>query len=174
VSRKPALPLSVEKGLLIGLGVVAVYAALIPLGGGTPPDLLYCLLVAWTIRRPASAPLWIVVGLGLFGDAMLSRPLGLGALALMLATEAFRANRTLLQGLPFLVEWLAASLVFAATLAGMQVALLLVLAERPNTDASVAYMLTTVLAYPLVVAGLALGLQLRAPGRTDHPLGRMR
>jgi rod shape-determining protein MreD len=174
VTRKAALPLSVERALLVGLGVVAVYAALIPLGGGTPPDLLYCLLVAWTIRRPASAPLWIVIALGLVGDAMLSRPLGLGALGLMLATEAFRANRTLLHGLPFPVEWLAASLAFAATLAGMQLALALTLAERPGSAASVGYVLTTALAYPLVVAGLALGLQLRSPGRTDRPLGRPR
>jgi rod shape-determining protein MreD len=173
VIRKP-LPLAVEKALLLGLGVAAVYAALIPLGGGTPPDLLYCLLVAWTVRRPVSSPLWVVVGLGLFGDVMLSRPLGLGALGLMLATEVFRANRTLLQGLPFPVEWLAASLVFAAVLAATQLVLLIALAGHPTAGAAVAYALTTALAYPLVVAGLTLGLRLRAPGRTDHPLGRPR
>ena len=45
-----------EKPLLLGLGFVAVQAALIPLEPGgalVAPDLLYCLIVAWVIRRPA-------------------------------------------------------------------------------------------------------------------------
>ena len=84
---------------------------MIPLGPGgalVAPDLLYCLLVAWVVRRPARTPLWAIVALGLFADVMLSRPLGLGALALMLAVEAFRRRAVLFHGAPFLLEWLAA------------------------------------------------------------------
>ena len=153
VSRRPALPLIAEKALLPVLGVVAVYAALVPLGPGSglvPPDLLYCLVVAWVIRRPASAPLGVVLLLGLFGDLMLSRPPGLGALGLLLASEAFRANRRFFHGVPFLVEWLAATAGFAAMLAGIGLALALTLADPPGLAASLRHVLATALAYPLV------------------------
>jgi rod shape-determining protein MreD len=140
------LPLLAERALLPTLGVVAVYAALVPLGPGSglvPPDLLYCLVVAWVIRRPASAPLWVVLGLGLLADLLLSR----------------------LNGLPFPVEWLAASAGFAAMLAAMNLALVLTLAHPPGLAASAQYLLATALAYPLVVAGLLL-LHVRAPRAT--------
>jgi rod shape-determining protein MreD len=172
------LPLLAERALLPTLGVVAVYAALVPLGPGSglvPPDLLYCLVVAWVIRRPASAPLWVVLGLGLLADLLLSRPPGLGALGLLLASEAFRANRGVLNGLPFPVEWLAAAAGFAVVLAAMNLALALTLADPPGLAASAQYLLATALAYPLVVAGLLL-LHVRAPraARAGAPLRGLR
>jgi rod shape-determining protein MreD len=177
MKRRPALPAFAETALLLGLGIVAVYAALIPLGPGggvAPPDLLYCLAVAWVIRRPATAPLWLVLLLGLFADVMLSRPIGLGALGLVLATEAFRARRGLLHGLPFVAEWLAAAAAFAVVLGAMQLALVLTFADPPGLAASLGHLLATALAYPLLVAGLALGLNLRAPAAARHSLGRVR
>ena len=63
MSRPRALPPLIEKAIFLGLGVVAVEAALIPLGPGSAlvaPDLLFGLVVAWVIRRPATAPLWAV------------------------------------------------------------------------------------------------------------------
>ena len=89
MSAPRPLPPFVEKAIFLGLGAVAVEAALIPLGPGSAllaPDLLFGLVVAWVIRRPATAPLWAIVALGLFADLMMSRPLGLGALGLMLAS----------------------------------------------------------------------------------------
>ena len=103
--------------------------------------------------------------LGLFADLMLARPPGLGALGLLLASEIFRAHRGLLNGLPFPVEWLAATAAFAALLAAMQLALVVTLADPPGLVASVRHLLATALAYPLVTAGLAFGLQLRGPRR---------
>jgi rod shape-determining protein MreD len=178
MTRPRALPRPAETAILLGLGFVAVQAALIPLGPGgglVPPDLLYCLVVAWVIRRPAQTPLWLVLLLGLFADVILSRPIGLGALALLLAAEAFRARAILFHGTPFLVEWLAATVGFAVMLAGMHLALELVFAHPPGFAASLRYLLATAIAYPLVVLGLTWCLRLRAPRAAQGPqrMGRL-
>ena len=162
-ARHAALPRFLETAILVGLGVVAVGAALVPLGPGgalVPPDLLFGLVVAWVIRRPATAPLWAVLGLGLFADLLMSRPLGLGALGLVLASEWFRARAGRFQSAPFLLEWLALGLAFSVVLAAMQVALTLVFADGPGLAALARYAVATLLAYPLIVLGLTwcLGL----------------
>ena len=65
--------------------------------------------------------------------------------------------------MPFPLEWLAATAAFAAMLAGMEIALALVFADRPGFAATlVRYGVTTALAYPLIVLGLTWCLNLRA------------
>lgn len=163
MSRPRSLPAFAEKVLFVGLGVVAVQATLIPLGPGSAlaPDLVFGLVIAWVIRRPATAPFWAVLGLGLFADVMMSRPLGLGALGLVLASEWFRLRAARFQAGPFLVEWAAVALAFAAMLAAMQLALALVFADGPGFAALVRYAITTAMAYPLIVLGLTWCLNLR-------------
>jgi rod shape-determining protein MreD len=178
VSPSRRLPASVEKALLVGLGVVAVVAAMTPLapgGGMVAPDLLYAVIVAWVIRRPAATPLWAVLALGLFADVMLSRPIGLGALGLLFASEFFRGRAATFHGVPFPLEWLAAAVVFAAMLAAIQLALMVVAAGPPGAGPLARHFVATVLAYPLVVLGLTWCLRLRAPQaqRFGDPLGRL-
>jgi rod shape-determining protein MreD len=178
MSLPRALPAFAETSVLLALGFVAVFAALIPLspgGGLVAPDLVYCLVVAWVIRRPARTPLWAVVLLGLLADVMLSRPIGLGALALVLFSETFRRRAVRFHGAPFLVEWLAAAAGFAAMLGAMHLVLELVFAHPPGLAASLGYVLVTALAYPLVVLGLTWCLRLRAPRVSEgaYRLGRL-
>ena len=164
MSAARSVPPLLEKAIFVGLGVVAVEAALIPLGPGgalVAPDLLFGLTVAWVIRRPATAPLWAVLLLGIFADLMMSRPLGLGALGLLLASEWFRQHSARFQAAPFPLEWLAMALAFALVLAGMQLALALVFADGPGLAVLARYAVTTALAYPLVVLGLVWCLNLR-------------
>lgn len=161
-----ALRRSLETPLLAGLGVVSVLAVTMPVGpGGTlgAPDLLACLLVAWVVRRPAQLPLGLVVALGLFADLLLSRPLGLGALGLVVVVEAFRRRALLFHGAPFVVEWAAAVAAFALMLAGVSLALGLVFAPTPGVGPSLRHVAATAIAYPLVVLGLAWCLGVRAP-----------
>ncbi len=173
------LPAFAENALLLASGAAMVLVSLIPLspGGGVGlPDLLYGLVIAWTIRRPATTPLWIVLTLGIFADLMLSRPPGLGALGLLLAFEWFRLNAARFHGAPFVLEWLSATAGFAAILVGMRLALLLVFADAPSTEGLIRYLLATALAYPFIVVGLNWGLQLQAPAseRLRTPFGRVR
>jgi rod shape-determining protein MreD len=173
------MPGTVERALFLSLGLIAVLAPLAPLGlagGLVVPDLLYCLVVGWMVRRPATAPLWAVLLLGLLGDVMLSRPIGLGALGLVLVSEWFRRRGRLFHSSPFPLEWLAATLGFAVLLAGVRVALALVFAPGPTAGMLASYLAATALAYPLVVLGLAWCLKLRAPrpNAFGQPMGRLR
>ena len=165
MNRPRGLPPWAENALLIGLGVVAVQAPLVPLdlaGRLVPPDLLYGLVVAWVIRRPAATPLWIVVALGLFADVMLSRPLGLGALGLVLATEAFRVRAGRFSGVPFPVEWLAATGASRRCWPGCRSRSSWSSPQPPAIGTLVRHLVATALAYPIVVFGLTWCLGLRA------------
>lgn len=167
VAPPRALSRPLRIGLLFAFGAVAVLAGMIPLGpGGTlaPPDLLFCLVVAWTLRSPDTVPVWALVVLGLFGDLMLSRPVGLGALGLLFAAETIRGGANRIRGLPFPAEWLAAALLFAAVLAFMHLALRLVFAEGPPAVDLLRLLVATVLAYPVVAVAVAVGLPSRARG----------
>jgi rod shape-determining protein MreD len=171
-----ALPVGVQTALVAALGVVAVQASLLPLGTTAVPDLLYCVVIAWTVRRPESAPLWTILALGLYADIMLSRPIGLGTLGLLLASEAMRANAGRFHGAPFLLEWLAAVAAFALILAGIAALLRLAFADTPGLPVLLAHLTSTALAYPLVCVALVWGLGLRGPsrGRTgERRLGRI-
>jgi rod shape-determining protein MreD len=153
-----------ETLLLPLLGAGLVLATTIPLGGAlVPPDLLYCLLVAWVVRRPARTPLLLVVALGLFADMMLSRPIGLGALGLVLVVETFRQRAILFHSAPFPMEWGVAVGAFAAMLAAMHLALSVVFANSPGLGPLLRLVASTAVAYPLVVLGLGWCLGVRTP-----------
>ncbi len=162
-----------ETASLLALGAAALHLPLLPYAFGAHglpmPDLVYCLTIVWTIRRPAETPLWAVVALGVAGDVMLSRPLGLGALGLMLAAEAARSSAASLRAGPFAAEWLTAVGLFAALLLGMQAALRLVFLDGAAWEPLIAHAAATALAYP-AIAALAFGYRLRgARSALDRP-----
>jgi rod shape-determining protein MreD len=126
------------------------------------------------VRRPARTPFWAVVALGLFADVLLSRPLGLGALGLMLVVEAFRRRALLFHGAPFIVEWAAAVAAFALMLLAMNLVLEAALVVPPGLALSLRHLTGTAIAYPLVVLGLTWCLGLRAPRAVAaYRLGRL-
>ncbi len=174
------LPAPVETlGVLLAC-LAAIYLAMLPLGGPVGrllpmPDLAFCLVLAWVARRPREAPVWAIVAAGLAADLLLMRPPGLGALALLLAAAATRANAQAVAAGPFLAEWLgAAALAFAAAL-GMQAALELTFADAPALRPLLLHAAATAAAYPLAVLLLALLLGIRRPRRARHAerLGRL-
>lgn len=171
------LPAFAETLLYLGLGVLAVIAPLVPLAPGgrlMPPDLAYCLTVAWVVRRPGRLPFWAVLCVGLLGDVMLARPIGLGALGLLLLAEVFRHRAHLFWSAPFPLEWLAAAGGFAAMLAAEHLALQVVFATPPGLELAARHLLATAVAYPLVVLGLTWCLGIRAPTARDGGRGMRR
>jgi rod shape-determining protein MreD len=165
VSRRRPLPALVAGTALFGLGIVAIYAPLVPFShgpdGAVTPDLLYCVVIAWIVRHPQSAPIWLILPLALLADLMLMRPVGLGALGLLAAAELLRARRERLRDQPFLAEWLAAAAAFAAVLASVRLALQLSFLEPPSMRDLADYWLSTALAYPFVAGLLQFGLGVR-------------
>lgn len=144
---------SLQAVLVAALGIVVIHVPLVPLGHAANrvanPDLLFCLLAAWTVRRPAAVPLPLVLALGLAADLLLGRPPGPGALGLVLATEYLRTRR--IAG--FATEFFRAAALFAALLSGTALLLLLTLAPSPGLEPLARHWLATILAYP-VIAGL--------------------
>lgn len=165
----------VETAAVLFLGVVAIHLALTPatraVGAWPMPDLVFCLACAWALRRPAGAPLWAIVLLGLAADIALDRPVGLGALALLAATETLRRSAASLRSGPFVVEWLTVAGLAAASALAAHAAMLLVFLDGPGLPALLREAAATALAYPFVVLVLAWGAGMRLR-RSPAPAGR--
>ncbi|MBP7001012.1 rod shape-determining protein MreD [Amaricoccus sp.] len=161
----PRLAPAVETAAVLLLGAVAIHLALVPasgaLGDWPTPDLVFCLACAWALRRPAGAPLWAIVALGLAADLALDRPVGLGALALVAATEALRASAATLRSGPFVGEWLTVAGLALAWALSAHAAMQLVFLDGPGLPALLREAAATALAYPLVVLVLAWGVGMR-------------
>lgn len=155
--------LLLQRAIVAALGIVAIHIPLVPVGHAADrianPDLLFCLLCAWVVRRPEAVPLLLVLALGLLGDFILGRAPGPGALGLVLATEHLRSRRP---G-SFPAEWLRAAALFAAILAGTAVLLALSLAPPPGSEALARHWLATAIAYPMVAAALHFALDAVRP-----------
>jgi rod shape-determining protein MreD len=164
MSAASASPL-LERTLFALLAVAAIHVALVPVTHAADrialPDLLFCLTLAWVVRRPATAPLGLVLLVGVTADVLLARPPGLGALGLVLASEAVRARRGWLSQ-HVVAEWLAAGLAFALVLGATAALLALSLAPGPGAGALAAHWLATVAAYPFVAGAIALAGRRRA------------
>lgn len=151
---------ALEPLALMLAGIVAIWAALIPFDTGADgwpgPDLVLALTLAWVVRRPAGAPFWAVAALGMAADLMLARPVGLGALALLVAAEVLRPRAAALRAGWFLVEWAAVAALAAATLAAMNLALAAAFLAPLPLGLLARQAATTALAYPFAAGALAL------------------
>jgi rod shape-determining protein MreD len=165
-----------EKALLLAMGMVAIYLPLVPYslaaGDAGSPDLLSCLVIAWIVRRPDTAPLVLVVILGLLADVLTSRPLGLGALGLVICAELFRAQRGLLVGLPFVLEWLVVTVATMAVALCSFLLLKLTFMDGPSVRQLASHALVTSISYPVVVGVLYWMMGVRAPDARPQP-GRL-
>lgn len=151
--------------LLVALCALVVFLQLVPLGsapGNWPgPDLMLCLVLAWAIRRPEDLPVLLVAALFLAADLLLMRPPGLWAALVVVAVEALRRRQGRVRGTAFAAEWaLVAALVAALSLAYWAV-LTVTLVGQPSLSARLAQAVSTLLAYPLVAAGLHFVLDVR-------------
>lgn len=157
--------------LMLTLGLLAIYVEAAPLGIGPSappsPDLLLCVTVYWTARRPGSTPLLAVFALGLVRDLMTDVPTGAGALSLVLAAEGVRRVRHRLARSSFVLEWTALALAALGTATLLWFLVALTLTQPPYVAALFHQALYTMMAYPLVV--LALRWVLRISWRKTVP-----
>ncbi len=151
--------------LLLAGGLALV--ALLPINTAEPgiprPDLLLCLVAAWTLRRPDFAPLWLIAVAGLVLDFLLFRPPGSWTLALILAAETLNRQAQRDADPTFAVEMVQVAAAVAVAHVVNRVLLVLVGAPRPSAGAVVIEILFTLLAYPLVAVVSVLILRVRRP-----------
>ena len=90
-------------------GIVAVCIDVLPLPNPAPnslaPFLTVCVVYFWTVYRPDLLSPWAVFALGLALDAVAGLPLGLTALALLLARGVLLSGQRFLLAQPFVVVW---------------------------------------------------------------------
>lgn len=151
--------------LFVALAAALLFLRLLPLSTlpvRIPgPDLMLCITLAWVLRRPDFVPAGFIVAVFLLEDMLAMRPPGLWALIVLLGSEFLRDRAGPMRGLPFLAEWATVTAVMAIMLLANRLVLALVMVPQTGLGLTLLQLLTTVAAYPLVVAASHLVLGLR-------------
>lgn len=172
--------LSIFRFVVMGLAAIVALGLMVsPIqpgaGGVFTPDLVFGLMVYWVVRRPEQAGLVIVFFLGLVSDLILGRPVGLGALTLLISVEILRSQVQILRELNFVFEWLVVMLLLLTTMLIQALLLWITLAPTPGLGAMTMSALITGAFYPFValVGRYGLALRHRRPGAMTVSRQRM-
>lgn len=153
--------------LFVGLAVALLFLKLLPVGGsngGWPgPDLLLCLICAWTMRRPDYLPVGLVAGVVLLEDLILMRPPGLWTALVVLAAEFIRARVALTRELTFVVEWLLVAGIMVSLFLANRIVMGIAFLPQAGFGFSMVQVIWSILCYPVVVAMSRVALDLRKP-----------
>lgn len=127
------------------------------------PDLMLCLVLAWTIRRPDLLPVWLIGLVMLAADLMLMRPPGLWAALVVLATEWLRRRERRLRTIGFGVEMVLAGAIMTLIVAANWAVLALLMVPQVPLSRQLLLVPVTLAAYPVValVCRRILGLRRR-------------
>ena len=153
--------------LFLAVAAVLMFIKLLPLpstAGHLPgPDLLLCLIFAWTVRRPEYLPVLMIASVVLLEDMLLMRPPGLWTGLVILASEFIRSRVALTRDLNFGVEWLLVAGLMVAVFLAYRVIFTLCFLPQPAFGFALVQILWSVIAYPVVVAVSRYGLDLHKP-----------
>jgi len=153
--------------VFVGLVAVSLFFRLLPLGGSTRgwpgPDLVLCLICAWTMRRPDYLPIGLVAVVVVLEDLILMRPPGLWAALVVLAAEFIRSRVALTRELAFAVEWLLVAGIMVSLFVAYRVIFALAFLPQAGFGFAIVQVIWSILCYPLVVAISRLALDLRKP-----------
>ena len=159
--------------IYVGLAFLIMFLNLLPLGGATAlipaPDLVLAMTLAWALRRPDYVPIGLIVVVGLMGDALLNRPLGLYALLTLIGAEF--ARRSVDQSIrltPSSEATIIAPIIIGVLLAERLI-YVLVLADPPPLGAHLLHGIVTMLFYPVVAlfSQVVVGVRRLQPGELD-------
>lgn len=141
-------------GLFALLGLLAISIEAAPIGlhtGALPsPDLLFCVVAYWVLRRPGSTPMILIFALGICRDLLTDAPVGAGTLGLVITAQMLTERRAWIGARPFLVEWLAVGAAILFALALQWVLVVLTLGHPPYLRELLVMMGITFCSYPLV------------------------
>lgn len=153
--------------LFVGVAAALIFLRLLPmnsLAGHLPgPDLLLCLICAWTVRRPEYLPVLMIAGVVLLEDMLLMRPPGLWTAIVILGSEFIRSRVALTRELSFGVEWLLVAGLMLGMFLAYRLAFAVVFVPQPGFGFALVQTTWSILAYPVVVAVSRYGLDLHKP-----------
>ena len=153
--------------LFVALFVVLLFLRLLPMpstaGDWPGPDILLCLVFAWTLRRPDYLPFWLVALVVLAEDLVLMRPPGLWAALVVAGSEFFRARAGLARELAFGMEWLLVAAIMVALFVTYYLVQSLVLVAQAPFGFTLIQLIASVVFYPAAVVLSRLGFGLRKP-----------
>ncbi|MEL7280511.1 MAG: rod shape-determining protein MreD [Pseudomonadota bacterium] len=159
--------------IYLGLCGLVIFVHLLPLEPVSrfwvAPDLMIAVTFAWVLRRPDYAPLVLIAGVFLLADFLFHRPPGLWAALVLIGSQTLRAKAPDLRDLTFPMEWLSVATTLIAITIGYRIILTLLLVDTPPLSLSLIQVLTTLVAYPLVVLASQTIFRVRkiAPGELD-------
>ncbi len=131
------------------------------------PDLVFCLIAAWLVRRPDLVSAAVIVAAVLTAEIFLLQTPGLWSAIVLLASEYLRASAERVCSRPFLYEWLLVAAVYVASAIAYQFFLALTFLPAPSPEWALVHGVETLLAYPLVVAVTNLLFRVTKPGPDD-------
>lgn len=127
------------------------------------PNLLLCIIFAWTMRRPDFLPVLLIAVVVLIEDMLLLRPPGLWTGLVLIASEFVRGRVALTRELNFAVEWLLVSGLMLALLIIYHLVFIMVLLPQPSFGFALMQVVWSILCYPVVVYLSRLVLDLHKP-----------
>lgn len=138
----------------VALTFLVIFFHLLPLDtqarSWAPPDLILCLALAWSLRRPDYVPVLLLIAVLLMADLLFHRPPGLQTLLVVLGCEFLRARSQPQHETPFAAEWLSVALVIIIIAVVNRMALSVFAIPRAPLSLSVIEIFATIAAYPLV------------------------
>lgn len=161
------------RAVFLAMALLILVGNLLPLQtvprGWAGPDLLLCLAMAWSVRRPDLVPLVLLAIVFLLSDLLLSRPPGLAAALMLVACNDLQSRTRRLRDAGFAAEWTRAATLIVGTAVAYRISLGLFFIPAPPLSLIAFQTVATVLVYPIVVAASALlfGVRLTAPGEMD-------
>ncbi len=153
--------------LFVAIALGLLFVRLLPLGstaGDLPgPDILLCIVFAWTMRRPDYLPAILIAVIVLLEDMILMRPPGLWTALVILASEFVRARVALTRELSFGVEWLLVAGLMVGVLLSYRIAFAIVMLPQPGFGFAMVQVFWSIVFYPAVVAVSRFVLDLHKP-----------
>jgi rod shape-determining protein MreD len=153
--------------LFLAVAALLIFCKLLPLNslaGHLPgPDILLCMIFAWTVRRPDYLPVLMIAGVVLLEDLLLMRPPGLWTALVILGSEFVRSRMVVTRELSFGIEWLLVAGLMLALFVAYRMAFVLAFVPQPALGFALVQTLWSIMAYPVVVAVSRYGLDLHKP-----------
>jgi rod shape-determining protein MreD len=133
------------------------------------PDLLLCIVFAWTMRRPDYLPVLLIAAAVLLEDMILMRPPGLWTALVLMAAEFVRGRVALTRELNFGIEWLLVAGMMVAMLLVYRMVFAMVLVPQASFGFAMVGVVWSILTYPVVVflSRYVLDLHKPAMGEVD-------